>query len=40
MRVLSGEFDPKKAAQWEWVVSESPVKLPQVAGTAFIGPDL
>ena len=27
-RVLSGEFDPQYAAEWEQVVSELPVTLP------------
>ena len=39
-RVLSGEFDPQNAAEWEQVVSELPVTLPQVTGVAFIGVDL
>jgi adenylate cyclase len=39
-RVLSGDFDPQNAAQWEQVVSELPVTLPQVTGVAFIGTDL
>ena len=39
-RVLSGEFDPQNAAEWEQVVSELPVTLPQVTRVAFIGVDL
>ena len=39
-RVLSGEFDPQNAAEWEQVVSELAVTLPQLTELAFIGVDL